>query len=305
MKFVRNRAVICAAAYRAGIELLESRTLLSAAYVVTDMGLLPGATESQATAVNASREVVGTQYFAGQYDGSPYDGSAQFHAFLWSSSQGLLDLGTLPGDSAAVANAINATGTVVGASGNGGLVAPFISQYTGLLDISDSHAFLWTAGGGMRDLGVLPGYTGSEANGINSAGEVVGTCTTDNGSEQAFVWTSTGGMKALAGATASTANAINDAGQIAGEANLSPALWGASGQVQILVNDGAGGGAANGSGNAINAAGQVAGANASMSATTGLNITSSRRSLDRSFDQTVAGRLYSGQTQGSPVWRWG
>ena len=54
-----------------------------------------------------------------------------------------------------MAYAINDLGMVVGESGG--------------------HAFVWTATGGMQDLGTLPGFNGSVASAINNLGQVVGS----------------------------------------------------------------------------------------------------------------------------------
>ena len=69
----------------------------------------------------------------------------------------MIDLGTL-GGSAASATAVNDAGQVVGCSLHAG---------------DDTHAFSWTAAGGMIDLGTLGGCC-SEAIAVNDAGQVVG-----------------------------------------------------------------------------------------------------------------------------------
>ena len=76
------------------------------------------------------------------------------HAFLWSSTAGIQDLGSLGGSS--YSNGINNTGQVVG------YYATFEGTY---------HAFLWTASGGMQDLGTLGGDF-AIASGINSVGRL-------------------------------------------------------------------------------------------------------------------------------------
>jgi probable HAF family extracellular repeat protein len=158
-------------------------------YTVTDLGVLPGATSSNAAAINDRGDVVG---------------NSNDHAFLWTPNGGMQDLGTLPGDIASYGYAINDSGTVVGVSqGEAG-----------------NHAFLWTQAGGMKNLGNLGGHNWAGATGINSSGAVVGySHLADNITTRAFLWTQAAGMQdlgTLAGFAQSAANAINNAGQVAG-----------------------------------------------------------------------------------------
>ena len=116
------------------------------------LGGLPGSTDSQATAVNSSGEVVGTSV-----DPSDSDG----HAVLFANGT-VTDLqapGTgLPGADAE-ANAINDSGVIVGQGGNG-------------------DAFVY-ANGQATDLNSLiasgSGFTLVNADGINDSGVIVGT----------------------------------------------------------------------------------------------------------------------------------
>jgi len=139
----------------------------------TDLGTL-GGTSSAANGINNRGQVVGWSNNA----------TGQEHAFLWDQGN-MTDLGTLPGGSFSVASAINAAGQVVGA----GDVASGVT-----------HAFLWQSGT-MTDLG--PG----SANGINDAGQVVGTS-----GQRAVLWEN-GGMMDLGWGSASS---VNHAGQIVG-----------------------------------------------------------------------------------------
>ena len=81
------------------------------------------------------------------------------------------------------------------------------------------EAFLY-AGGSMTALGFLAGGTESQANAINSAGQIVGYSTNASGHVEAFVVRggSMTGLGTLPGYTDSVALAINDKGQIVGYA---------------------------------------------------------------------------------------
>jgi probable HAF family extracellular repeat protein len=79
-------------------------------------------------------------------------------------------------------------------------------------------AFLWTATGGMVDLGTLGG-TESVAVAVNRHGLVIGQSTTRTGDKHAFVWTAAGGMADLRtlGGTESNAVDVNERGQVVGQ----------------------------------------------------------------------------------------
>jgi probable HAF family extracellular repeat protein len=119
----------------------------------------------------------------------------------------MIDLGTLGGYSTS-ATGVNASGQVVGTSDttNG-----------------TTHAFSWTAAGGMIDLGSLGGSS-SYAWAVNASGQVVGTSATADGTYHAFSWTAAGGMidlGSLGGNYSSAAYAINASGQVGGN-SLTP-----------------------------------------------------------------------------------
>jgi len=69
----------------------------------------------------------------------------------------------------------------------------------------------------IRDLGTLGG-TSSQANGVNSEGQVVGVSETESGEQHAFLWTESDGMVDLGtlGGELSIAWSINDKGQVVG-----------------------------------------------------------------------------------------
>ena len=163
----------------------------SAVVGLHDLGALPGGGNSIAQGINDSGQVVGWSV-----------GAAETRAFLWTSSGGMQDLGTLGGPSA-LAYGINDAGQVVGNAA--------------LADGVSYHAFLWTSAEGMKDLGTLGGNY-SYAQAINSAGEVAGfSYLADNVTSHAFLWTQAGGMQDLGlSGEYVTALGINDSGTIVG-----------------------------------------------------------------------------------------
>ena len=161
---------------------------------------------SWAVAVNENGQVVGDSYIR--------DDSSYLHAFSWTQSSGIVDLGTVPlfpeppylrqGN----ARAISETGQVVG------------SSYSGW--DTDYRAFSWTASAGIIDLGTLGGDE-SGASAVNNKGQVVGSSQiAGNASWHAFSWTAAGGMLDLGtlGGSNSAATALNDLGQVVGRSEI-------------------------------------------------------------------------------------
>jgi probable HAF family extracellular repeat protein len=121
---------------------------------------------------------------------------------VWTKAGNILNIGTLSGDWASEAAAINNKGDVAGYSkGPAGM-----------------RAFIWTKESGMQELGTLPGGNSSRALDINDAGEVVGTSMSALG-EHAFIWTKHIGIADLNSPASASfifieAHAINARGQI-------------------------------------------------------------------------------------------
>lgn len=117
-----------------------------------------------------------------------------------SQAYDVIDLGALGGSGTSFAYAISENGIVVGQS--------------------NGQAFKWTSGGGMIGLTGLGGST-SIANGVNSAGKVVGSGYVSMSEYHAILWD--GGIAPLDLGTAgefSEANDINEGGTIAGTADF-------------------------------------------------------------------------------------
>jgi probable HAF family extracellular repeat protein len=147
----------------------------------------------------------------GQVTGFCQNAAGQVRAVLWSPSGRIRNLGTLPGGRSSQATDVNDGGVVVGYSG---IRLPDGAQGT--------HAFRWTAAGGMEDL--TPGLGRSDcdlietsfANRINRSGAIVGTWYLDVecGFAHPFAWGTApfngNGEEFL------LANGINDLGEVVG-----------------------------------------------------------------------------------------
>jgi probable HAF family extracellular repeat protein len=231
---------------------------------ITDLGTL-GGNQSNAFAVNNRGQVAGAAlntipdpYTANFIIGS--SGTTQAHAFRWTKSQGMQDLGTLGGaDSAAFY--INDRGQIAGYSFTDSTVNP----NTG---VPTTHPFLWE-NGKMTDLGTLGGsFAGpfgfESFGGLNNRGEVVGTSNLAGDlTNHPFLWTKSGGMKDLGtlGGTFGFAAWINDAGEVVGTAStpgdqfLHAFLW----RDGIMTDLGTPGSDPNTQPRSINSRGQVVG----------------------------------------------
>lgn len=171
---------------------------------LTDLGVLPGGTQSSAVAINSNGDIAGNATTA--------DGSV--HAVAWRNGA-MIDLGTLSGYTHSYAMNISETGDVVGLSVNGNVARPFrwsngvMTALTGSLDIAQ-YPIVSLYGGSARLM--------------NNAGHIVASRKV-NGRDQAVLWVEGNitELNPILGSISAEAKGINDAGQIlAGGRKLIP-----------------------------------------------------------------------------------
>lgn len=162
----------CANAFStdSGLYLVEKHAMLWEAGLAINLGNLGGSGNfggHHACAINNRGQVVGH---------SDLTGDTTFHTFMWTWETGMQDLGTLPGDFASTAIAVNDGGVAVGTS----------------LDSNfNPRAFVW-ANGSMADLNSLVSSNPQKlylllANSINAPGEIVGLAVNATGDLHGFL----------------------------------------------------------------------------------------------------------------------
>ncbi|HET7538841.1 MAG TPA: hypothetical protein VFK05_03190 [Polyangiaceae bacterium] len=175
---------------------------------LTDLGSL-GGSNSMASAINSK----------GWVTGSTATPAAAEHAFVWNGGP-MMDIGICDGAASSRGRAINEAGDVAGWC--------FFPQVNGYPNGHPAirHAFLWTANGGMRDLGTL-GNRHGDVLGIGADDTVVGFTVASTGGNVAFIAPAGGAIQNLndllpagSGWTLSEARAINAQGSIAGVGTL-------------------------------------------------------------------------------------
>jgi probable HAF family extracellular repeat protein len=132
------------------------------------------------------------------------------HAFIWASTTGMTDLGTLGGNSS-YALGINDSGQVAG--------------YSYLADNVTAHAFIWSAATGMIDIGT-DGGADSRAWAINASGDVVGDNDYSfNGSQTPFYWSPSAGFSLIGRIhNYDFTFGINNKSQVTGQIYSSPSV---------------------------------------------------------------------------------
>jgi probable HAF family extracellular repeat protein len=138
-----------------------------------DLGTLGGAS-SYAADINSGSTVVGWSETS----------SGATHAFRWTASEGMIDLGTLPGDAMSRAVAVLDGGTqnggqILGVSGEGDRWTPVV----------------WSASGSISALPIplIPGFGTTSPTGFNAEGDVVGSDAGGIGLQQGWIWSATDG----------------------------------------------------------------------------------------------------------------
>jgi probable HAF family extracellular repeat protein len=156
---------------------------------VTDLGVLPDATEAFAQGVNSAGQIVGTS-----------DPSSFFsiRSFIYTDATGMVDLGIGGTGNNARALDLNASGVVTG--------------YLGLT------AFRWTTVGGLESLGAPAGWSNSFGFAINANGQVAGYSGSASGNAEVVTrYTDGPGWKVLGGmGETNTGNGINQWGDVVG-----------------------------------------------------------------------------------------
>ncbi len=263
---------------------------------LTDLGVLPGGSNSFPYGINAKGWVVG-----GSENGT-FDavlGIPEFDATLWRNGQ-ITNLGTLGGNES-LAGDVNSRGQIVGFSANAvpdpvsmfGFATetrPFLWENGVMRDLdtlgsTDGAAFMmnergqimgqfyvkgtttidpmfWDENGVAADIGTLGG-TNSTTWWLNNRGQVVGTSNlAGDATHHGFLW-SGGTLSDLGtlGGNNSEAFAISDSGEVTGRADVpgSVSHHGFLSREGVMTDLGAPGSDPCSSGNAINSKGQIVG----------------------------------------------
>ena len=160
----------------------------------SDLGTLPGHSESAAYGVNNAGQIVGT---------SDPNSALSIRSFIYTNATGMVDLGLGSIGTNAVARDINASGVVTG--------------YLGL------KAFRWTTTGGLENLGTPAGWANSFGLAINASNQVAASATDAFGNASNVArytngigWQALGGLGQSVSQGSNSGNGINQWGDVAG-----------------------------------------------------------------------------------------
>jgi probable HAF family extracellular repeat protein len=143
---------------------------------IQELATVGGDPDGFAVAINDSGQVAGGSGTCTTFNQGTLNSLQPLHALLWQNGT-VTDLGSLGGTghgSGNLALGINNQGQAVGTSD--------------LPGDKTSHAFLWTKGKGMQDLGTLPGDVFSVGVAIDDSSNVSGLSIDATGNIRAFLW---------------------------------------------------------------------------------------------------------------------
>ncbi len=140
----------------------------------TNLGFLPGGSNSAATCCSASGAVIAGWSATGAGIGS---------GFRWTASGGMVSIGNLPGGNDCEPRAMSDDGSVI--VGN---------DYVG----TPSRGFRWTASGGMVDIGSFAPGAYVWAEDVSDDGALIVGIGDDGGGNAALIWDAAHGVRRLA-----------------------------------------------------------------------------------------------------------
>jgi probable HAF family extracellular repeat protein len=223
----------------------------------TDLGILPGGTNSQVNWISANGLMTGVGDIdqADPLIGIPF----QIHGTFWGHGGAITDVGALPGTYFSNPIAVNNRGEVVGAAMN---TIPDPNSIWGIG--YQTRAFYWK-NGTMQDLGTVGTGTDAVAALINQQGQVAGWSYTNSTpsnicnlwnfgfllTTRSFIWDPQNGMRDIGGlgGSCTIATDLNNRGQIVGISALTgdlvlhPFVWDAATGMSDLPGAFAGGSA--------------------------------------------------------------
>jgi probable HAF family extracellular repeat protein len=145
--------------------------------VIHKLPTVGGDPDGVAQQINDNGQIVGGSGICANFNTNFLYNLVPVHALLWEKGK-VTDLGNLGGKTGQaggnIAYGINHQGQVVGNSD--------------LEGDTTFHAFLWTKGTGMQDLGTVSGDVASVSISINDAGSVVGASLDAKFNPRAFLW---------------------------------------------------------------------------------------------------------------------